>query len=81
MLVGSSVLISGAYIIRTIGILFTGPSRPEMAKITDLQPAELVAAGGLVLGMIILGLFPQLLLDLMSESVGHMLSIYEGGAL
>ena len=80
MLVGSSVLISVAYVIRTIGILFTGPSRPEMAKIKDLQPAELIAAGGLVLGMIILGLFPQLLLDLMGASVDQMLSIVNGGA-
>ena len=79
VLVGGSVLISGAYAIRTIGILFTGPSRPEMAKVKDLQPAELIAAGGLILGMLILGLFPQLLLDLMGASVSHMLSIVNEG--
>jgi len=78
VLVASSVLVSGAYAIRTIGILFTGPSRPAMAKVQDLQYAELIAAGTLVLGTIALGFFPQFLLNLMGESVSHMLSVYGG---
>ncbi|MCW8825737.1 MAG: proton-conducting transporter membrane subunit, partial [Gammaproteobacteria bacterium] len=80
VLIASSVLVSGAYAIRTIGILFTGPSRPEMSKIKDLQSAELLAAGLLVLGTILFGLFPHLLLDLMGESVNHMMTLFEGVA-
>jgi NADH-quinone oxidoreductase subunit M len=80
MLVGASVLVSGAYVIRTIGILFTGPSRPEMAKIKDLQTAELAAAGVLVVGTLILGFFPQLMLNLMGASIDQMISLFDGVA-
>lgn len=78
VLVAASVLVSGAYAIRTIGILFTGPSRPAMAKVADLRSSELMAAGVLVLGTVVLGLFPQFMLDLMGESVNHMLTVFEG---
>ena len=33
-----AILISTAYAIRTIGLLFTGPVKPQMKQIEDLRP-------------------------------------------
>lgn len=67
-----SVLISAAYCMRTIGLLFTGTSQPAMANIADLKRHELVAAGILVIGIVFFGLFPAALIDLSSITVSKM---------
>ncbi len=72
-----SVLISAAYCMRTIGLLFTGTSQPAMEKVTDLQHHELVAAGVLVLGILMLGIFPAPLIELSSMTVSHMTKIIQ----
>ncbi len=71
-LLSLGVMISAAYAIRTVGRLFTGPVRPQMLVITDLTPVELLAASILAFGIIILGVFPSLALDLFSASVSHL---------
>jgi len=63
------MLISAAYSIRTVGRLFTGPVRPQMHDVTDLQRAELAAAATLASGIVLLGLFPSVALQLMNASV------------
>lgn len=63
------VLISAAYAIRVVGRLCTGPQRPEMARVTDLGPGELLAAGTLSAGILLLGLFPAVLLNLVDASI------------
>jgi NADH-quinone oxidoreductase subunit M len=68
ILVSIGVMISAAYAARTMGRLFTGPSRSDMENISDLQPVELFAAGILVFGFLFLGFFPSYALDLMSAS-------------
>ena len=65
------VLISAAYAIRTVGRLFTGPVRPEMAGVPDLGPTELLAAGVLTAGFLLLGLFPAAILQLVGASVAR----------
>ena len=65
------VLISAAYAIRTVGRLFTGPVRPEMAGVPDLGPTEMLAAGVLTAGFLLLGLFPAAILQLVGASVAR----------
>ncbi|MDD5578801.1 MAG: NADH-quinone oxidoreductase subunit M [Methylobacter sp.] len=70
-----SILISAAYAIRTIGLLFTGPVKPQMQTIEDLRPPELLAAGILVGGIVLFGLLPAALIDLSSATITQMHSL------
>ena len=70
-----SILISSAYAMRTIGLLFTGPVKPQMREIEDLRTPELLAAGLLVTGIVLFGLLPEPLIDLSSATLSHMSSL------
>lgn len=67
-----SVLISAAYSMRTIGLLFTGSTKPAMEKIADLNTHELLAAGILVIGIVFFGLLPTSLIDLSLTTISEM---------
>lgn len=69
---GLSILISAAYAMRTIGMLFTGPVKPQMRDIEDLRTPELVAASILVGSILLFGLWPSLLIDLSSATINLM---------
>ncbi|MSR16699.1 MAG: NADH-quinone oxidoreductase subunit M [Methylococcaceae bacterium] len=67
-----SILISAAYSMRTIGLLFTGTTKPAMEKIADLNTHELAAAGFLVLGIVFFGLLPASMIDLSLATITKM---------
>ncbi|OQX41712.1 MAG: hypothetical protein B0D88_07430, partial [Candidatus Sedimenticola endophacoides] len=58
--------------VRTIGRLFTGPVRPEMENVSDLRTGEMLAAGVLSLGILLLGIFPAPALEMMSASISQL---------
>lgn len=64
-----SVLVSAAYAFRTIGRLFTGPVREEMRQIPDLSRAEFIAVGVLGSGILLVGIFPGAILELIAASI------------
>ena len=66
-----SLLISAAYSIRTIGLLFTGHSSPAMQHIEDLKPREMLAASLLVVSIVGFGLLPAPLIDLSTRTLKH----------
>ncbi|MCD2449939.1 NADH-quinone oxidoreductase subunit M [Methylicorpusculum oleiharenae] len=68
-----SILIGAAYSIRTIGLLFTGPVKPQMQHIPDLKPVELVSVSILVSGILLFGLFPAPLINLSTATINHMI--------
>jgi NADH-quinone oxidoreductase subunit M len=70
-----AILISTAYAIRTIGLLFTGPVKPQMKQIEDLRPPELLALGILVSGIVLFGLLPASLIDLSTATISQMNSL------
>ena len=70
-----SILISSAYAMRTIGLLFTGPVKPQMRHIADLKPLELMSSGILVGGIVLFGLLPAPLIELSTATVGKMLMV------
>jgi NADH-quinone oxidoreductase subunit M len=70
------IMISAAYAIRTIGRLFTGPSRDEMNTLTDLCNTEMLAAGLLTTGTIILGVFPAFLLQYITPSLASLSRLF-----
>jgi NADH-quinone oxidoreductase subunit M len=78
ILVSLGVLISAAYAARTLGRLFTGPSRANMQSVSDLTRSELFAAMILIAGVVLWGFFPAPLLDLISPSVDHFSQLFAG---
>lgn len=70
-----SILISAAYAIRTIGMLFTGPVKPHMRQFNDLNSMELLAAGILVTGIVFFGLLPAPLIELSTATINQMNSL------
>lgn len=75
LFLGLSILISAAYAMRTIGMLFTGPVKPEMREIEDLKIYELTAACILVAFIVLFGLWPAPLIDLSVETISQMSDI------
>ncbi len=70
------IMISAAYAIRTIGRLFTGPSRENMKNVSDLRDSEMLAAGLLAAGTIALGVFPAFLLQYITPTVTRLASLF-----
>jgi len=77
LLASLGVLISAAYAMRTIGGLFAGPPRPELADLSDLQPRELLAVIPLAAGLLILGIMPAPLIALVSVTVWRLNVIFQ----
>lgn len=67
-----SILISAAYAIRTVTLLFTGPVRPQLHHVQDLRIYELIAAGILVSGIVFFGLYPAPLLELSAATINQL---------
>jgi NADH-quinone oxidoreductase subunit M len=76
LLASLGVLMSAAYAVRTIGQLFAGPVRPELAELQDLRPHEWVAAVPLAAGLLILGLQPASVIALMSVTIAQLSAIF-----
>ncbi|MCW8924564.1 MAG: NADH-quinone oxidoreductase subunit M [Gammaproteobacteria bacterium] len=70
------IMISAAYAIRTVGRLFTGPSRDDMKHVTDLRGSEMLAAGLLTAGIILLGVFPAFILQYITPSVDSLSQLF-----
>jgi NADH-quinone oxidoreductase subunit M len=66
-----SILIGAAYCMRTIGLLFTGPVKPQMRQIEDLRPLELLPAGMLAGGLVMFGVAPAPLIYLSSATIAQ----------
>lgn len=77
----AGVLITAAYAIRTIGLLFTGPVKPQMQNIPDIHNIELLAASILVAAILILGFFPAPLMDLSMATLTQVSTLINSRAL
>ncbi len=65
------VLISATYALRTVGKLFIDPGQASMPHLKDLQRGELFAVSILALGIIILGLYPTPLIELIAPTISR----------
>ena len=70
------VLISAVYATRTIGRLFTGPTRDNMRDVEDLRLIETIAATMLVAGVIALGVMPGPMLELSSAAITQFSGVF-----
>ena len=76
VLASVGVLLSAAYAVRTIGGLFAGPIRPELAQMPDMRPLELAAAVPLVAGLLLMGLLPAPIVALSSAKVAEWAALF-----
>ncbi len=68
-------LINAAYAIRTIGLLFTGPVKPQMQHIKDLNRYELLAAGSVSAAIVLFGFWPAPLIELSAATITQLNSL------
>ena len=66
-----SILVSAAYAIRTLGLLFTGPVKPRMQGLKDLSRSEFLMGSVLMLLIVVLGFMPSKLMDLSEVTIKH----------
>lgn len=71
------VLISAAYAVRTIVRLFSGPVHEQMKALPDLSRIDFIAVAILCFWIILLGIFPSLLLNLISASAKNFSVVFE----
>ena len=69
------IIISATYGVRTIKRLFTGPAKESMKDIEDLRPIEVVAASVLISGILVFGIYPAPILDLISPSINDFMEL------
>ncbi|MBK7543383.1 MAG: NADH-quinone oxidoreductase subunit M [Candidatus Competibacteraceae bacterium] len=76
VLASLGILMSAAYAVRTIGGLFAGPIRPELAQMPDMRPLELAAAIPLAAGLLLMGLLPAPVVALSSAKVAEWAALF-----
>jgi len=71
------VLISAAYAIRTIIRLFSGPVREEMKALPDLSRVDIIAVSILCFWIVLLGVLPAPLLNMISASAKNISLVFK----
>ncbi len=63
------IILAAIYILWMYQRTMTGPVRPEVASMPDLRPRELWAVGPLIALIIVLGVYPKPVIDLINPAV------------
>jgi NADH-quinone oxidoreductase subunit M len=69
----SALVLSAIYILWTYQRMMTGPVAPDNEKLRDLVPRELVVVTPLIAILLVLGVYPKPVLDVIDPAVGHTL--------
>jgi NADH-quinone oxidoreductase subunit M len=70
----SALVLSAIYILWAYQRMMTGPVAPENATLRDLVPRELVVVTPLIALLLVLGVYPKPVLDVIDPAVGHTLT-------
>jgi NADH-quinone oxidoreductase subunit M len=72
------VVLGAGYVLNSIRITLLGPAHHEyLTRLPDLLPRELVAISLLVIGVLVFGLYPQGILNLLALSSGTWLGLVQ----
>jgi NADH-quinone oxidoreductase subunit M len=74
------IVLGAAYLLYTIQRVYLGKPKPEYANFPDLKPVEYLALVPLAVISIILGVWPNLVLNLFTGAMGTMLTLWNSGA-
>jgi NADH-quinone oxidoreductase subunit M len=70
----SALVLSAIYILWTYQRMMTGPVTPGNDQLRDLVPRELVVVAPLIALLLVLGVYPKPVLDVIDPAVGHTLT-------
>ena len=59
-------------------VVFGEMTNPKLAAITDLDNREVAIFAPLIIGTLVLGLQPNLILDVTAPAVDHLVAAYQG---
>ena len=68
------ILVTTSFSLRTIGRMFTGPLDPRWAHLQDMRGLHLVAAVPLIALIVLIGVFPSPVLNLINSTVTPMIA-------
>ncbi len=69
ILATAGIILAAIYILWMYQRTMTGPVRPEVASMPDLRPRELWAVGPLIALIIVLGVYPKPVIDIINPAV------------
>jgi NADH-quinone oxidoreductase subunit M len=76
------VILAAVYMLSVVQKVFFGPlDNPKNAKLSDLNPRETIALAPLLVLVFVLGLFPNILLERMHDSVTGVIGRYVEGRI
>ena len=70
----SALVLSAIYILWMYQRMMTGPVGPDVERLRDLVPRELVVVVPLIAILLVLGVYPKPVLDVIDPAVGHTLT-------
>jgi NADH-quinone oxidoreductase subunit M len=70
------IVLTAAYFLWTLQRMFLGPLNEKYKALPDISPREIFTLAPLGIIVIVLGIFPMPVLDLMSASLNHLAAIF-----
>jgi len=70
----TGVILTAVYILRTLANVLYGPRKPEWDHLKDIHGPELVPLYVLATAILVAGIFPSLLMDMINNGVGPLLA-------
>ena len=70
----SALVLSAIYILWTYQRMMTGPVKPDTERLRDLVPREIIVVAPLIALLVVLGVYPKPVLDVINPAVSHTLT-------
>jgi NADH-quinone oxidoreductase subunit M len=70
---GLTIIFGAVYMLRAYGLAMFGPANQQTEAFADVRPREYVVLGIIAALVLLLGFFPQIILDITNESVNRIL--------
>ncbi len=74
IIAASALVLSAIYILWTYQRMMTGPVKAGNERLRDLLPREMVVVAPLIALLVVLGVYPKPVLDVITPAVGHTLT-------
>ncbi len=78
IIAGTGIILGAAYFLWTIQRVFLGKLDAKYAELPDINIREILSLAPLVVIVVVLGVYPQPVLDLMKASLGYLNSVVGG---
>ena len=72
------ILLGAVYLLRAYQRVFLGPLNESYSKLTDINSRELATVVPIAFLVLLFGVFPKPLVDMVSSSISSLVSIIQG---